>query len=671
MTQLQQAAEILRQHDAVEALQRFIEESRVLQPYPNVIWNEPCWSIGTLNVKARPHLSLNRRLWFLPHDQTGRGRENPIPFEAPFANLVKACIVRRRVERGMESGTQLVFLRATRYLYDALPLPVRRNPNRITRGHFVAAETACIRREKPTSAYRACTFLEEFARMLDRYQVCETKLDFRTSARRPIERQDRTSSKFKERVERLPTAPALNALATVANNARLGDAPLDLLRMRITELLLVCGFRAGEVLTLPASPLIRELVLDEGRDVPGNARIRESVEKIGLRYWPEKGGEPLVKWVTTQANPLVLRAIEDIERLCGPARRNARWLEENPGDVQLDVGDDEHLTTRRAGELVGLAGTSFLQWLRQRRRGGDAVLKRDNGQVTISGANLRRAIAADRFDQPVVRRSNGAVQTLGETLLVMFMWDWSENRSPNRFISLPVKWGALNDFLVGRESPGSVFKRYGIFDEQGNPFRIRTHDFRRLLNIVGQRGGLSQVEIAQWMGRRRIEDNSAYDLRTATEMADEMRTLIEKNEVFGSITDQVQALPVTERAEFLKQRLTMLHTTPHGQCGSNIAENPCETAVSCLGGCRHYLRKKNDTKSRASLLRIEQETVIALERAREAEGLGKPNAKNWLRTHETVLATVRAALAIDDDSTVGDGELRTVNPNGPVLGEPL
>ena len=30
-----------------------------------------------------------------------------------------------------------------------------------------------------------------------------------------------------------------------------------------------------------------------------------------------------------------------------------------------------------------------------------------------------------------------------------------------------------------------------------------------------------------------------------------------------------------------------VHTTPHGQCASNIAESPCATAVSCLGGCRH------------------------------------------------------------------------------------
>jgi len=42
-----------------------------------------------------------------------------------------------------------------------------------------------------------------------------------------------------------------------------------------------------------------------------------------------------------------------------------------------------------------------------------------------------------------------------------------------------------------------------------------------------------------------------------------------------------------------------------------------------------------------------------------------------VRTQETVLKTVRAALAIDDDPTAAVGELRHVTPDGPLLGEAL
>lgn len=173
------------------------------------------------------------------------------------------------------------------------------------------------------------------------------------------------------------------------------------------------------------------------------------------------------------------------------------------------------------------------------------------------------------------------------------------------------------------------------------------------------------------MGRRRVEDNIDYDLRSSGEMADEMRRLIQSNDVYGTISDQVQSLPERDRPAYLSARLTMVHTTQHGQCGSNIVENRCETAVSCLGGCRYYLRRKNDAKSRASLLRIRDATIKALERARAARALSKRTAPNWVAAQETVLRTIAAALAVDDDPTLLDGQAAAVNPGGPNLGKSL
>lgn len=663
------AEEVSKPRNAADALRSFIDAAKESLPYEDVAWDDPIWRIGSANVKKRAHLQNSNSLLFTPHYGARVPIGERVLFEAPFAYLVKACIVKRRLDRGMESGPQTVFLRAARHLYEALPLPARRDTTLITRGDFVTAETFALTSEKASSAYRACVHLQEFAMMLDRHGLCRAPIEFCTSAKRPRDERDRTSAKFEERAANLPTATALTALATLANDERLLTNVQDLLRMRITELLFVCGFRAGEVLTLPCNPVVREFVLDDGA-LRLDARTGEPIERIGLRYTPEKGGEPVVKWVTTEANALLLRSIADIEDICGPFRENARWLEEHPGEVRIDVEDDQLVSMSRAAELVGVtSGSAFITWVKQRRRGGLSVLTHVGRNYFIEGANLRRAISSDRFDKPVLVRANGSVQTLGNTLLVLPLWFWRQQIASNCAIAMPVNLQVLSDFLAGREGAPSVFERYGIVDGEGHAFRFRSHDFRRLVNIVAQRGGLSQVEIAQWMGRRRIEDNTLYDLRSAAEMADEMRSLIEKNEVFGSIADQVRALPVTERSDFLNQRLTMLHTTPHGQCGSNIVENPCETAVSCLGGCRHYLRKKNDVSSRLSLLRIERETLIGLDRAREAGDVGQ--ARNWVEDQERVLRTTRAALAIDDDPTLIDGKAYAVNPDGPNLGVPL
>lgn len=516
--------------------------------------------------------------------------------------------------------------------------------------------------------------LEELAGIIDRNALSRAPIDYRSAIKRPTEHADRTSATFEQRVHRLPTAELLQALATIANDDRLSERPFDLLRLRVGELLLVGGFRIGEALSIPDDPLVREPALNEAGEIRLDAVTGQPIETIGIRYWPEKGGEPIVKLVPTIANPLVLRAVADIQRLCKPARDNAAWLEAHPGDVNIPVTDDERLSFQRIQEMLSLKGkpkASVLHWFREKKRQKAAGLQLTSRDQFVPVIVLRRAMAADRFDKPVLTRRDGKKQFLSNSLFVMFLYDWTESRPVNRYISMPITLQHLSDFFCGRDGIQSVFERFDYHDDEGKPFRIRTHDFRRLLNVIAQRGGLSQIEIAQWMGRRSIGDNAAYDLRSASEMASEMRELISKNEVYGTIADQVKNLPESERTVFLQTRLAMVHTTPHGLCGSNIAEAPCATAVSCLGGCRQYLRRKGDEASRKSLERIKQESLVNLARSREAMAAGKYNAENWVRTHETVLANVKRALAIDDDVTIQVGEFRHVTPDGPMLGKPM
>jgi len=493
--------------------------------------------------------------------------------------------------------------------------------------------------------------------------LCRTSISYRSSIPRSKQTVDRTSSEFQKRVDALPENAVINALAEIANDPRLLKNEMDLLNMRITELLYIGGFRIGELLTLPCNTLVREPVLDESGTPVVNKETGKPSERIGLRYWPEKGGEPVVKWMPTLTIPILLRALNDINRICGPARINAEWLEAHPGEVNLSASDNERLTRPRVQEILEFARPQYVRaWFKTR---GEKFKHR---KTTV--ATLRRLLVAQRYEEPVLIRGNGHVQRLSKSLFAIFLNQSNPHNNTNRFISVPMRSNTIQTFLCGGDGSKSIFERFEHISDDGKPFRIKTHDFRRLLNMVAQ-WDLSQVEIARWMGRRRIADNAAYDLRTAVDMADEMRELVSKNAVYGVIADQVEGLPRPERASFLKDRLAMIHTTPHGQCASNLAETPCATALSCLGGCRNYLRKKGDQKSRKTLLLLESETLIALERARVAASEGKHNAENWIKGQETVLRTVRAALAIDDDNTLSDGEAHRVTPDGENRGEPL
>lgn len=657
--------------DAGSNLQAFVAAAKVHQPYAGVVWDEAAWDISAADARARAHLRNKRSLLFTEHAAARVLVDRRTQFPAPFADLVKACIVMRRVNRGVESGPQRVFVRASRYLYAACPLPVRHDPTLLARGYFSLAETAALQREKASSAYRVGQFLEEFARLVDRHGLARASIDYRSAIPRPQNVSDRTCAAFEERVTGLPSTDVLNALATIANDPELEGRPFDLLRTRIAELLFICGFRIGELLTLPADTLVRELVLDEAGAIRRDPASGATVERIGLRYWPEKGGEPVVKWVPTVANALTLRAIDGIDGICSAARNSARWLEAHPGEVDIALDRERLYSMKEIAGLLGLADSgSAVQWLKSKKRSVSVTAVRGRAWQ-VSGRHILRALTAERYDKPVLVRDDGTTQTLGSSLFVIFQNEAHTRRATMNFIPVPITWGQISTFLSGKPGIPSIFERFNCRSEDGEPFRIKTHDFRKIVNTVAQRGGLSQIEIARWMGRRRIADNAAYDYRTAAEMAGELRKLVEKNEVYGVIADQVKMLPESERTVFLDSRLAMVHTTPHGQCASNVAENPCATAVSCLGGCRHYLRRKGDEASRRRLLAIEKETLVALQRAREAQNEGKYNADNWVRAQETVLRTVRAALAIDDDAGAERGALRTVNPDGPVLGESL
>ncbi len=66
-------------------------------------------------------------------------------------------------------------------------------------------------------------------------------------------------------------------------------------------------------------------------------------------------------------------------------------------------------------------------------------------------------------------------------------------------------------FIAGKEGAPSVFERFGMVEADGTVIRMNTHQFRHWLNTLAQAGGMSQLEIARWSGRKDVRQNAAYD----------------------------------------------------------------------------------------------------------------------------------------------------------------
>jgi hypothetical protein len=660
---------------AKDALETFIADAKDKQPYEGIVWEAAGWDVMAAN-RERAHIGPKTRemLWFTLRAPLLRTGEDRIAFLGGFADLVKAAIVVRRVTRGALNGSQRTFVVAARALYDVLPLKVRKDVTLLTRENFVRAE-ASLQGSNGTKYNRALN-LEELSGLVDRYNLARARIDYRSSIPRPDDVNDRTSTTFDERVAGLPSAEVLYALADIANTPKLREQLFDLLRMHIVSLLLVCGFRVGEVLTLPANALVREFVLDEAHALRRDPITGKPVERIGIRYWPEKGGPPVVKWVPTVANDLVVRAIESIKQICSPARANAVWLERHPGKVNVRLNPRQYYTMRQAAAIMPYQYEHVRRRLSEDRCGGKKNITLRKGRPYITGAALMRALASERNDRPMLTRDDGWNQLLGSSLIVIFRYQGHGSYGTNWRISVPVTSQQLGGFLCGLGRFRSVFERYGYRDADGKPMRIRTHDFRRIVDTMAERGGLSEAEIALWLGRRTTRDNRAYDYRSAGEMAEVVHEAISRDEVYGTIADQWNATPANERASFLKDSLTQTHTTPNGECGSNLAETPCEVALSCLSGCVYYYRNKNDQKSRKALLRIKERTIEALQHARhglvgQTLHTMKQAAASWVASQETILRNLERALAIDDDDAIPNGQLMQIFLDGKIVGRPL
>ena len=608
------------------ALGVFIEKMKAAKPFGEVPWDDAMWDLSNAPRRAgrRLHKHAREALWFVQHPSPGAPR---VPFARPFDIFAKAIVCARHLSGAQTTGAHAVTVRALRYLYDVLTDRQRIDPARLERRDFVVAEAAVATREKATSAYRVAQRLEEIARLVDVHRIVEIEVAFRSSLPRVVEASS----------NKMPSLEVLQALGDVSSDPRLKAKPPDLIMMRVVDLLVASGMRIGEVLTLSAEPIV------------------EDAEGFGLRYWPEKGAETRIKRFSVVQRELVVRAVGDLRRLCSDARDVALWCEKHPGRVPLPRELPSALTPRDLQRLCLAKDTKA--WLSSR-----AIGSRADGAVLLR--EVEAALASMRDPRPLVQTGNGKTQTLGESLIVLFLNETHAGKTTNRFVPIQLRQDTLADFLGARQTHGvsSVFSRYGKLDSTGKSYRITSHQFRHWLHTTAARGGLSDVELARWMGRKQIADNRAYDHRTHEERVEEARALIRAGRAAGAVSEAYHSLPHADAEAFLEAQVNAVLTTPYGMCVHDYGQAPCERHFSCAG-CKELLRTKGDSRERAAIETALERTRAALGYARAERRAGSYGASNWVAHQERLEFDLIALLAVDA-APVADGTTLHPRPDG-------
>jgi hypothetical protein len=231
--------------------------------FPSEDFDSVVWKLGSLN--DRPGVHPAKSLWF----SRLKRRDEPLPDQ--YADLIKSWIVLD----GLGSAVRVDELTAARCLWEVLLHRNNRAENfrweTLTLDDLCQAELFLISNRGERNAYHRVIYLKKLVNFLEARQICPP-LHFTMQVPRPEHSNDYISRERAGEGSKLPSQRALQGLATIYQ--QLAQEPADRLRIAAVALLVVTGFRIGELLTLPLD--CEEVEVHRGK------------QRYGLRSYPRK-----------------------------------------------------------------------------------------------------------------------------------------------------------------------------------------------------------------------------------------------------------------------------------------------------------------------------------------------------------------------------------------------
>lgn len=574
-----------------------------------------------------------------------------VAMSAKFKNFAKAYIRYRHGTRSTQNvGMQLMSLRV---LEAALLETGGEDPTRVDAHVLNRASQLSLERWRSGVAYEVAVRLQMIAEFLREHQLSAVPIDWKHPVRRPASgvRVGRSADELRQKM--MPSQAALDALPQIFNSATTSS---DILVTSVAAILCSAPDRISELLSLPVQCEV-------------SAAAAEQEAAYGLRWWPAKGAEPMIKWIIPSMADVVKMAIAKICSLTDGAREIAKWYQAKPDKIYLGERH-EHL---RSNEWVGISeaaeiifvqppsNSRMLEWL---RKNGIEV----NGSGPIRRVRMREleALVVSKLPSgfPYFDRQSGLLYS--DALFVMRENELHSTASTLRCVIQPIRHGHVHNRLGQRSRSGvaSVFDRAGFYEPDGTPIRVSTHQFRHYLNTLAQAGGLGQLDIAKWSGRMKMVHNSCYDHESSEAVVARIRNAVgDDTRMFGPLSAPLRAVPIS-RDEFSRLKVPTAHTTDFGYCIHDFVMSPCQLHRDCLG-CSEQVCLKGERAKEMNLRRAFDEAVVLLKIAAGAAADGDLGAEKWVEQHQLRVDQLQELLAIYDDPTVPDGTFIQLTLNGP------
>lgn len=611
------------------------------------------WDVSS-SVTARGLGKKRHRISFATLESAGSS--TPTPMAEPFSVFARAFI--RYMQGVRPTQNQQQRLSALRSLESAL----RENgsaPDVTLADAGVLNRAAQLIGENFSegSAYRIASQLELIAEVATKYRLTAVPIvGWRNPLKRPGDTV-RIGKEFeKRRAEKLPSEATLDALPKAYH---LAQALPDRLVTAAAAVLCAAPDRVNELLALPVDCEVR---VDRG--AKGQA--------YGLRWWPSKGAEPMIKWVVPSMAGVVAEALARIRAITSDARKIAKWYEANPSTLYLDdecehLCGQELLTLEDVAEALGFSSVYAAdQWVKGKKI---PLTPRGRRKRSVAFSDVERAVIEmlpPGF--PLVDARTGL--TYANALFVVRKNEMHQQRGTYRCMIEPITIQHINDGLGCGVAHGktSIFSRLGFTEPDGSPIKVTSHQFRHYLNTLAQAGGLSQLDIAKWSGRKDVRQNAAYDHVSADELLAQVRDAIGDDErMRGPLAELPKKLPISRESFALLQAPTA-HTTDFGVCLHDFAMLPCQLHRDCIN-CVEHVCIKGDRRRNENVRRRLEEARILLAKAEAAKVDGYAGADRWTEHHSATVARLEQLEAILSDPSVPEGtviQLSTPNMPSPI-----
>lgn len=593
----------------VEAATEIARHQFPADEYPWFVFESELWNVTRMVLTDEQRaladvgelLPKGRRARFLVLDS------ETVPLHPAFASALKAWLILRRTNA--DRYRQIVHI--MRFLLSAIDTRLGGEEFRwhlVQLRDFEAAESLMISRPmSATVVSSAALYMRQFGLWLSDNELCN-EIDWTPKTPVPGRNRYRTEEGRALRRDRLPTRRAIEGLAQIYLQA---TDSWDRLLICAMGIQLLCGFRTGELLTLPSDPIVDE-------DYRGRTYTC-------VRYWPLKarGGR---QWATRRMSPLgaiLLREIvTEILSITQDPREQAKRIRLASGRVEVPRPDFEPGLIAR-DDVAWAIGTTPANLATIRTRGASAIkiarraCNQKMGPTLFHRASVEDFLTKEQGPLPTVFIPGGGLQHLDECLFVL-----PRNLS---FRGSATPCGALVDllderqlrhFLCGlpprpsgatpsrRAGVPSVFQRFNIFErpslnsESVEKIEFRPSMLRHFMNTISHRAGMSAFQITLWMNRASVAQTMPYlhdelYAHSASEIGEVVREMVARGALSGPIQDTFNALPEDQRDAFL-DTIEVANKLPDGICVITHLPN-CPRDRACALDCPFHLTDPRDT----------------------------------------------------------------------------